>query len=104
MAINSALKTEEQPRGRQEEEQGYWNYWDDAWGAYRFQPNHFELREDRVLAFRDRIWWGGKFRYSYFARAVLAGEFVLPSTKVQLMYEPDVAGYTPVGKLVIEAR
>jgi uncharacterized protein YfaS (alpha-2-macroglobulin family) len=104
MAINSALKTEEQPRGRQKEEQGPWNYWDGEWGAYRFQPNHFELREDRVLAFRDRIWWGGKFRYSYFARAVLAGEFVLPSTKVQLMYEPDVAGYTPVGKLVIEAR
>jgi uncharacterized protein YfaS (alpha-2-macroglobulin family) len=104
MAINSALKTEEQPRGRQEEERGYWNYWDGEWGAYRFQPNHFELREDRVLAFRDRIWWGGKFRYSYFARAVLAGEFVLPSTKVQLMYEPDVAGYTPVGRLVIEAR
>jgi hypothetical protein len=104
MAINSALKTEEQPRGGREKEQGYWSYWDDDWGAYRFQPNHFELREDRVLAFRDRIWWGGKFRYSYFARAVLAGEFVLPSTKVQLMYEPDVAGYTPVGKLVIEAR
>ncbi|MBF8259015.1 MAG: large extracellular alpha-helical protein, partial [Actinobacteria bacterium] len=104
MAINSALKTEEHPQGRREEERGYWNYWDDEWGAYRFQPNHFELREDRVLAFRDRIWWGGKFRYSYFARAVLAGEFVLPSTKVQLMYEPDVAGYTPVGKLVIEAR
>jgi uncharacterized protein YfaS (alpha-2-macroglobulin family) len=104
MAINSALKTEEQPRGRQEAERGYWDYWDGEWGAYRFQPSHFELREDRVLAFRDRIWWGGKFRYSYFARAVLAGEFVLPSTKVQLMYEPDVAGYTPVGKLVIEAR
>ena len=104
MAINSALKTEEQPRGGKEEERGYWNYWDGEWGAYRFQPSHFELREDRVLAFRDRIWWGGKFRYSYFARAVLSGEFVLPSTKVQLMYEPDVAGYTPVGKLVIEAR
>ncbi|MGE5662773.1 MAG: alpha-2-macroglobulin family protein [Deltaproteobacteria bacterium] len=104
VAINTALKTEEQPAQRKGVDADPWNYWDPEQGVYRFNPSHFEIRDDRVLAFRDRIWWGGKFRYSYYARAVLAGEFLVPSSKVQLMYEPDIVGYTSVTKLVVEER
>ncbi len=103
VAINSALKTEDRPREK-DDAGSDWGYWDYEWGMYRFYPNHFELRDDRVLAFRNRLWGNGKYRYSYYARAVLAGEFVLPATKVQLMYEPNIVGYTPVQKFVIEER
>ena len=66
-------------------------------------PNHFELRDDRVLAFRNQA-WKGTYQYAYYARAVCEGEFVLPPTKVQLMYEPYVVSYTPAGTFVVMAR
>ncbi len=135
VAINSAIKTEEQivPKhkrkvqqseegegdGEGESEEGddagagdnefgtgfTWSsdyYWDPA-GFYRFAPNFFEIRNDRVLAFKNRA-WQGIYEYSYYARAVCEGEFVLPSSKVQLMYDPEVAGYTPQGKVVIYGK
>ncbi len=37
-----------------------------------FYPNFFEIREDRVLAFRDRV-YPGKYRFEYYARAVCEG-------------------------------
>jgi uncharacterized protein YfaS (alpha-2-macroglobulin family) len=76
----------------------------DAWGGSNFfYPNHFELRDDRVLAFRDRL-WKGVYEYSYYARAVCEGEFVLPQTKAQLMYRPDIVGYTPMSTVTIRPR
>ncbi|HWR72818.1 MAG TPA: hypothetical protein VN604_06590 [Nitrospirota bacterium] len=125
VAINSAIKTEEagvaqkkmKKMMQQEDEEGGedesdgefgegfgWNdwYWDPA-GYYRFAPNFMEIRNDRVLAFRNRA-WNGIYEYSYYARAVCEGEFVMPSTKVQLMYDPEVVGYTPMGKVVIKGN
>lgn len=125
VAINSAIKTEEagvaQRRfqrmaadasgddGGDAEDgefgEGFgWNdwYWDPQ-GHYRFTPNFMEMRNDRVLAFRNRA-WGGIYEYSYYARAVCEGEFVMPSTKVQLMYDPDVVAYTPMGRVVIKGN
>ena len=100
VAINSAIKTEELVSG---ERKTSWDYWDPDTDAFRLVPNYFEIRDDRVLAFRDRA-WKGTYRYEYYARAVCEGEFVVPSTKVQLMYEPDVVGITPVSKLVIKPQ
>ena len=122
VAINSAIKTEEaglalkkmQRMMRQsgedgdEEESdgefgegfGWSDYYWDPYGFYRFAPNFMEMRNDRVVAFRNRA-WNGVYEYSYFARAVCEGEFLMPSTKVQLMYDPDVVAYTPQGKVVI---
>jgi len=108
VAINSALKTEERVPGGAggagnsggDDEEYWWSYWDRD-GFYNLHPNHVEMRDDRVLAFIDSM-WKGIYQYSYYARAVCVGEFVMPSTKVQLMYEPDVSAYTPQGKLVIE--
>ncbi len=107
VAINSAIKTEERvgpKRGRSGDTEWYdWDIWDFEGGFYTFVPSFFEIRTDRVLAFKDRI-WKSQYQYSYYARAVCEGEFVMPSTKVQLMYEPDVASFTPMDRIVIKAR
>ncbi len=129
VAINSAIKTEEagiaQKKMKKMMQQGDeggdgddggdgsdgefgegfgWNdwYWDPS-GYYRFTPNFMEIRNDRVLAFRNRA-WNGIYEYSYYARAVCEGEFVMPSTKIQLMYDPEVVAYTPMGKVVIKGN
>jgi hypothetical protein len=124
VAINTAIKTEEQvskKRGSRNDEEGDESGEEsgiqeegdaavssdqdfDVWGnAYSFYPNHFELRDDRVLAFRNRL-WSGVYEYSYYARAVCEGEFVMPQTKAQLMYRPDVVGYTPMSIVTIKPR
>ncbi len=102
VAVNSALQTEESPAGREEREEDYYYYWSPD-GYYRFVPNFFEIRNDRVLAFRDDL-WGGSFRYSYYARAVCEGTFVVPSTKVELMYQHQVNGYSPASTLTVLGR
>lgn len=120
VAVNSAIKTEEyipkRERNRTEnegdgEDSDYsddsdwyyyrWSSWDDESGAYRFVPSYFEIRDDRVLVFKNRV-WKGRYRYSYYARAICEGEFTLPSSKVQLMYDPKTVSYTPAGKVVVE--
>ncbi len=105
VAINTAIKTEEKAGNDKQrtDEDGYLDYWDYDGGFFRFTPNHFEMRDDRVLAFRNRL-WRGNYQYSYYARAVCEGEFVMPSTKIQLMYEPDTASFTPVRKVSISGR
>lgn len=104
VAINSAIKTEEPvPKSGPQDEYSYWDAWDSESNSYRFVPNHFEIRDDRVLAFKDHA-WKGRFQYTYFARAVCEGSFVMPPTKVQLMYEPDVASFTPMQRLTILGR
>jgi uncharacterized protein YfaS (alpha-2-macroglobulin family) len=105
VAINSAIKTEERVgprrRGSDEEEDEYWDYWEG--GFIKFVPSFFEIRDDRVLVFKDST-WRGQYQYAYYARAVCEGEFVMPSTKIQLMYEPDTISLTPVEKFVIGGR
>jgi uncharacterized protein YfaS (alpha-2-macroglobulin family) len=113
VAINSAFKTEEAlPADNDaendggEDEEGYWySFWSPD-GFYRFVPDHLELRNDRVTAFRNLIWtWrDNPYRFVYYARAVCEGEFVVPSTKIERMYEPEVNGYTPGTTLRIEGR
>ncbi len=100
VAINSALATEE-PVGVSGEDEVRSRYWED--GYYRFIPNHFEMRDTRVVAFRDEI-WKGPYQYSYYARAVCEGDFRMPPTKVQLMYTPEICGFTPETRVEIEAQ
>lgn len=124
VAINTAIKTEEhvdksQVKKKQRQysegeegegeysDEGDYYYSDGDWnyqsGVYNFVPNYFEIRDDRVLAFKDQS-WRGRYQYSYYARAVCEGEFTMPSTKIQLMYDPDTVSYTPVSKVVIKGR
>ena len=99
VAINSAINTEEK-LDKPDDESSYWN----KDGTYMFVPNFVEFKDDRVLAYKDRMYWNGTYKYTYYARAILEGDFVLPSTKVQLMYSPQVSGFTPKDRIQISGR
>jgi hypothetical protein len=97
VAINTAIKTEETP---QHDDLA----WDAEEGWYRFVPNFFEIRDTRVLVFKNYLWRGTVYHYSYYARAVCEGEFIIPPTKIELMYQPEICGYTPASKIIIKER
>ncbi|MBW2457375.1 MAG: hypothetical protein JRI68_22900, partial [Deltaproteobacteria bacterium] len=54
--------------------------------------DHRELRDDRVLFFRD-LMQPGKLTYRYLARVTTAGRFVAPPTKAEAMYNPEIFGH-----------
>lgn len=99
VAINSALKTEENTIDKNSNEGDWWNYWNSD-GYYSFYPNHFEIHDDKVLIFKNFI-WKGDFKYSYFARAVCEGTFILPPSQIQLMYYPEIAAQTQTKTVTI---
>ncbi|AKT39846.1 Ig-like domain-containing alpha-2-macroglobulin family protein [Chondromyces crocatus] len=62
-----------------------------------------EVRDDRVLFFVDHM-SAGMFRYRYLARATTLGKFVLPPTRAEEMYQPEVFGRTGAGKIEVAAK
>ncbi|MEW6657667.1 MAG: MG2 domain-containing protein [Thermodesulfobacteriota bacterium] len=98
VAVNPVFKTEE-PKPEEEDRFDYFS----PEGLMRFRPSHLEMREDRVLAFRDWVYHGPQV-FEYYARAVCEGIFVHPATKVSAMYSPSVYGCTPKGAITIKAR
>jgi len=99
VAVNTALKTEEPTP---EKAQDLYDYLTPD-GVIRFFPNHFEIRQERVLAFRDQV-YPGTFRFEYYARAVCEGDFVMPPTQAAAMYNPGVQGFSAQGRLTIKAQ
>jgi uncharacterized protein YfaS (alpha-2-macroglobulin family) len=99
VAVNTALKTEEPTPAGKEQDYDYLT----PDGLVRFYPNHFEIRDDRVLAFRDQV-YPGTFRFDYYARAVCEGDFIMPPSQAAAMYNPGVQGFTSQGKLTIKGR
>lgn len=97
--LNSALAGEEPPPVSQND-RAYRQFLWHPDGYYDLIPDHLELRDQRVLAFCDYL-WSGRFRFSYIARATVAGEFLTPPAKAALMYSPQVRGFSPAGRLVI---
>jgi uncharacterized protein YfaS (alpha-2-macroglobulin family) len=77
------------------------HYWTPE--GFRFPVTYREAREQRVIAFADSL-WEGTYRFEYYARAICEGVFKVPSTKAELMYEPEVNGFTPASTLEIEPR
>jgi alpha-2-macroglobulin len=63
-------------------------------------PSRRELRDDRALFFMDRM-QPGMHRYRYLARATTLGRFVVPPTKVEEMYAPEVFGRTGAGSIEV---
>jgi alpha-2-macroglobulin len=61
--------------------------------GFRAPVDRTEVRDDRVLFFVDRL-PAGLWHYRYLARATTLGHFVLPPTRVEEMYEPEVFGRT----------
>ncbi|MBM4300755.1 MAG: hypothetical protein FJ121_04370 [Deltaproteobacteria bacterium] len=103
MALNTAFKTEELiPEGGEPERDDDFDYVTRD-GTIRFRPNYFEIRDDRVLAFRDQV-YAGSYRFEYYCRAVCEGKFMAPATRVAAMYSPGVHGYSPQGELTVKGR
>jgi uncharacterized protein YfaS (alpha-2-macroglobulin family) len=61
--------------------------------AFRYAWHHEELRDDRVLFFVDHM-PPGMYHYRYLARATTLGTFVVPPTRAEEMYVPEVFGRT----------
>ena len=60
-----------------------------------------EMRDDRVLFFVERL-AAGIYHYRYLARATTFGTFVVPPTRAEEMYAPEVFGRT--GALTVEVK
>jgi len=99
VAINSKLKTEPALANKSDERSCY-GWWEGWWA---WVPQHMEMRDDRVLSFRNSI-WREPYRYTYFVRAVVPGRFTAPSAKVQEMYRPECVGFCPAQTVVIEPQ
>lgn len=54
---------------------------------------HREVRDDRVLTFIEHL-PAGVFHYRYLARATSRGTFLVPATRAECMYAPEVFGRT----------
>ncbi|MDF3068626.1 MAG: hypothetical protein K0R38_4227 [Polyangiaceae bacterium] len=70
-------------------------------GAFRAPYDRSEVRDDRVLFFVDSL-PAGLWHYRYLARATTLGRFVLPPTRVEEMYEPEVFGRTGAGAVSVK--
>jgi uncharacterized protein YfaS (alpha-2-macroglobulin family) len=64
-----------------------------------FKPERVECRDDRLLLFGT--FPGGVRVYSYLARAVTKGKFVLPSVSASCMYSPEIKSVNGSGEVSI---
>lgn len=84
--INPSLAVtggEGETSGTREPRYGWWWHWN--W----FE--HQNLRDERAEVFTTLL-WDGVYEYSYVARATSPGRFVVPPTKAEEMYFPEVFG------------
>ncbi len=63
--------------------------------------NHRELRDDRVLFFRDYM-SGGPLVYRYLARVTTAGKFHTPPAQAKEMYTPEVFGHSAASPVIFK--
>ncbi len=70
---------------------GWWWHW--------FE--HQNLRDERAEAFTSLL-WDGVYEYTYYARATTPGRFVVPPTKAEEMYSPEVFGRSASDVVVVE--
>jgi len=83
--VNPALATSEPIPQADPSESAFRGFW---W--YRWF-DHQNLRDDRAEAFST--WLGaGSYEYTYVARATTPGTFVIPPTRAEQIYEPEVFG------------
>ena len=62
-----------------------------------FDPDHIDIRDDRLLLFTD-LPEKGELHYRYIVRAVTKGEFVLPPISATCMYDPSILSVHGQGK------
>ena len=91
--INTRLKTVSGVYGQHKPLELSSNYW----GGFNF----FELRDDRVLVFADNL-PRGVHTFVYLCKALTSGEYIMPATKIEEMYTPEVFGRTGERRISIE--
>ncbi len=69
----------------------WWNQW----------YQHQNMRDSRAEAFTSLL-WDGVYEYSYFARATMAGTFIVPPSKAEEMYSPEVFGRGQTDIVIVE--
>ncbi len=60
-----------------------------------------EVRDDRVVFFVDHM-AAGMYHYRYLARATTLGSFIVPPTKAEEMYTPEVFGRTGAERVEVQ--
>jgi uncharacterized protein YfaS (alpha-2-macroglobulin family) len=71
--------------------------------TFRTATPRREVRDDRVVTYFDKI-EPGMYRVSYLARASSIGSFVVPPTRIEAMYSPEVFGRTAASTLSVRAK
>lgn len=66
------------------------------------EPEHVDLRDDRILVFTDLPKEGWIVHYSLL-RAVTAGKFALPPVQAEAMYDPETVASGKAGELEIKS-
>lgn len=94
--LNAGFDTESSEVKELTGESGKPAWW---WGGF----NHTENYNDKVLLFADML-SEGEHIYKYVVRAVTPGEYLLPATKAEEMYNPEIFGYDGQHKVIIEAK
>jgi uncharacterized protein YfaS (alpha-2-macroglobulin family) len=67
------------------------------WGSF----DHWENYDDRVLLFAEDM-ERGEHTYSYLVQATTPGTFLMPATKAEEMYTPEVFGRTEQKNVIIK--
>ncbi len=80
------------PDASQQPQYGWWRW---TW----FE--HQNLRDERAEAFTSLL-WDGVYKYTYYARATTPGQFVVPPSKAEEMYSPEVFGRSASDTVVVE--
>lgn len=71
--------------------------------TFRTATSRREVRDDRVVTYFDKI-EPGMYRVTYLARATSIGSFVVPPTRIEAMYSPEVHGRTAASTLVVRYK
>jgi uncharacterized protein YfaS (alpha-2-macroglobulin family) len=70
------------------------------WWHYNWYE-HQNLRDEQAEAFTPLL-WEGVYEYTYIARATTPGHFVVPPSKAEEMYSPEVFGRSSSNIVIVE--
>jgi hypothetical protein len=77
---------------------------EENYGDYGFEsrPFHKEVHDDKVLVFVEHL-NAGAYHFRYLARATGIGSFIVPPTRAECMYEPEIFGRTAATQIKVLA-
>ena len=72
-----------------------------GWWWWRTWYEHQNMRDNQAEAFTSLL-WDGVYQYTYLAWATTPGKFVVPPSKAEEMYSPEVFGRSAGNIVVVE--